>query len=191
MIGARIATPHGERAIETLGVGDAVITRDDGAQVIRRIARRDLIVSDLEGRAPFRPVRIREGALGHGLPERDLIVPPMHRILVAAQGDLRSRDAGDVLMAACQLLGRPGIEAMDARDITYFHLLFETHQILLTDGIWAESFQPGETTLGGLLDGQRDALLELFPDLAEEAGRLAHRAARRALRRREAVLLHR
>jgi len=38
--GARILTPQGERAIETLKVGDLVVTRDNGPQLIRWIGRR-------------------------------------------------------------------------------------------------------------------------------------------------------
>ena len=40
------------------------------------------------------------------------------------------------------------------------------NQIVLANGAWSESFQPGDRTLAGLDDPQRDELLRLFPALA-------------------------
>ena len=81
--GTLIATPRGETPVEELEAGDRVITRDNGIQEIRWIGAETL---DCEGAAPdphLRPVLIRAGALGNGLPERDMLVSPNHRMLVA------------------------------------------------------------------------------------------------------------
>ncbi|WP_424830712.1 Hint domain-containing protein [Ruegeria sp.] len=72
--GTQIATPGGLRAIETLSVGDEVLTLDHGTQRIRWIGARALGVAELIQNPKLRPIRIKAGALGCGLPRRDLLV---------------------------------------------------------------------------------------------------------------------
>lgn len=73
----RISTPLGERPAHDLKVGDLVNTRDGQAQPIKGI--REAFAAPSE-RNHF-PVRIKQGALGFGLPRSDLHVGPQHRIL--------------------------------------------------------------------------------------------------------------
>jgi hypothetical protein len=72
---------------------------------------------------------------------------------------------------------------------TYIHFMFDQHEVILSDGSWTESFQPGHQTLDGLGNAQRQEILELFPELATEQGREDYHAARRTLKRHEAKLL--
>ena len=51
-----------------------------------------------------RPIRIRAGTLGNGLPEADLIVSPQHRVLVRSGIARTLFGADEVLVAAKQLL---------------------------------------------------------------------------------------
>jgi hypothetical protein len=188
--GTLIATPRGEVAVEALAVGDRIITRDNGIQPIRWIGRRDLSVAELVATDAFRPVMIRQGALGQGLPERDMIVSPQHRVLVVGDDSLLYFEEREVLIAAKHLVGRPGIERMAPRDVSYIHVMFDAHQVILSDGAWTESFQPGDSSLAGLHDAQRAELLSLFPELQDAAGLDGYVAARRSLKRREADLLN-
>ncbi len=73
---ARIATPAGEVSAGALRHGDIVTTRDHGPQRIRWVGRRHLDAEELDRAPHLRPVRIRTGALGRGLPRRDLLVSP-------------------------------------------------------------------------------------------------------------------
>ncbi|TFL18182.1 Hint domain-containing protein [Jannaschia formosa] len=187
--GTLIATPRGEVPVEALEVGDRVITRDNGLQEIRWIGRRDLTAAEMLATEAFRPVMIRRGALGHGLPERDMIVSPQHRVLIVGDDALLYFEEREVLVAAKHLVGRPGIERLAARDLSYIHIMFDAHQVILSDGAWTESFQPGDSSLAGLHDAQRAELLSLFPELQDEDGLDGYVAARRSLKRREAELL--
>ncbi|MDB2407058.1 Hint domain-containing protein [Jannaschia sp.] len=189
--GTLIATPRGEIAVEDLELGDRVITRDNGIQAIRWIGRKDLSAADMVVTEAYRPVMIRKGALGHGLPERDMIVSPQHRVLVVGDETLLYFEEREVLVAAKHLVGRPGIERMAPRATAYIHVMFDAHQVILSDGAWTESFQPGDASLAGLGDAQREELLSLFPELRDGAGREGYVAARRSLKRREAELLSR
>ena len=82
-----------------------------------------------------------------------------------------------------------GIARDAARRTTYVHILFDRHQIVLSDGIWTESFQPGDHSLAGIGSEQRDEILELFPELKTREGLEGYQAARRSLKRHEAQLL--
>ena len=72
--GTLIATPKGERRVEDLAVGDRIITRDNGIQEIRWMGTKDMTAADFAKAQHLRPIMISQGALGGGLPERDMMV---------------------------------------------------------------------------------------------------------------------
>ena len=78
---------------------------------------------------------------------------------------------------------------MDTLRTTYIHFMFDRHEVVLADGAWTESFQPGDVTLGGMGNSQRNEIFELFPDLREPAGRDDYVAARKVLKSHEARLI--
>ena len=79
--GTRLRTPAGPIPVEELGEGDLIDTRDGGPQEILWIGHRRLSGAQMHAMPELRPIRIRGGALGSGLPDRDLVVSPRHRIL--------------------------------------------------------------------------------------------------------------
>lgn len=187
--GTRIATPQGERLVEELEVGDRVITRDNGIQEIRWIGVRRLNGLELALSDHLQPVLIRKGALGKGLPERDMMVSPQHRVLMANDRTALYFEDREVLVAAKHLVGMDGIERVERASVTYIHFMFDQHEVVLSDGAWTESFQPGDLSLRGMDREQRQELLELFPELATEGGVKGYQAARRSLKKHEAALL--
>ena len=93
-------------------------------------------------------------------------------------------------MAAKHLVGRPGItRVLPESGVDYVHFMFERHEVVLADGVWSESFQPGDQSLAGLDEDQRHELLTLFPSLADAQGTANYTAARRILRRYEARVM--
>ena len=187
--GTLIATPKGERKVETLEVGDRIITRDNGMQVIRWIGARDMQGEELAAQEHLRPVLIREGALGNGLPERDMMVSPQHRVLIANDKTALYFEEREVLVAAKHLTDMEGIDVVDVSHTTYIHIMFDQHEVILSDGCWTESFQPGDMSLAGVGDASRDEILELFPELATKEGIQAYAAARKSLKKHEAKLV--
>ena len=187
--GTLIATPKGEVRVEDMKAGDRVITRDNGIQEIRWTGRRTLAGGDLARAAHLLPVQIRQGALGNGLPERDMMVSPNHRVLVANDKTALYFEDREVLVAAKHLTGLQGVETVAAASVTYIHFMFDQHEVVLSDGAWTESFQPGDQTLRGLDNAQRTEIFELFPDLKTAEGRGTYAAARRSLKKHEAQLL--
>ncbi|KEJ88341.1 hypothetical protein DSW25_14665 [Sulfitobacter donghicola DSW-25 = KCTC 12864 = JCM 14565] len=187
--GTRIATPRGEVAIEDLTVGDRVITRDNGLQVIRWVGTRTLSADELGSALHLCPVKISQGALGNDLPERDLMVSPNHRILVANDKSALYFEESEVLVAAKHLTGLPGVSVVEGAETTYIHLMFDQHEVILSDGAWSESFQPGVQSLAGVGNAQRLELLEIFPHLKTHSGVESYSSARRSLKAHEAALL--
>ena len=187
--GTLISTAKGEVPVETLKVGDRVITRDNGIQEIRWIGSKALDGRNLLANPHLRPVLIRRGALGHGLPERDMMVSPNHRMLVANDQTSLMFEEREVLVAAKHMINNRGIQQVDAIGISYVHMLFDNHEVILGDGTWTESFQPGDYSLKGIGNAQRNEIFEIFPELKDTHGRNKFVSARRSLKRNEARLL--
>ena len=78
---------------------------------------------------------------------------------------------------------------VDPIGVTYIHVMFDQHEVILSDGAWTESFQPGDQTLGGFDKEQRDEIFKLFPSLKGEKGRRAYGSARQSLKAFEARTL--
>lgn len=160
-----IATPRGEVPIENLKVGDRVITRDNGLQDIKWIGRRCLSEADLLLSPRLRPVMIRAGALGDGVPEVDTMLSPNHRVLVSNAIIVPENDQNGILVAVIDLVELPGVDLMDPQDTTYNHVIFARHEVILCNGAWIESFHAGDIAFRGAGNAQRIELLELYPEL--------------------------
>lgn len=187
--GTAIATPRGEVPVETLKPGDKVITRDNGIQEIAWAGARDLTSDEMAEAQELRPVLIKAGALGANLPERDMLVSPQHRVLMANDRTQLYFDEREVLVAAKHLVGMDGVTRAGNVDTTYIHFMCAKHEVVLSDGAWTETFQPGDYTLGAMGDAARDEIFRLFPELATVAGLNDYAAARKSLKRHEASLL--
>ncbi|MBF9058785.1 hypothetical protein HKCCSP123_06270 [Rhodobacterales bacterium HKCCSP123] len=187
--GSLIATPKGEVPVESLKEGEKVITRDNGIQEIRWLGRRTLTRQHLARAPNLKPVLIAAGALGNGLPERDMLVSPQHRMLISGDRTQLYFDESEVLVAAKHLVNHGSIRMVDTLRTTYIHFMFDRHEVVLSDGAWTESFQPGDQTLGAMGRETRDEIVALFPELATSEGISDYTSARRALRAHEAKLL--
>ncbi len=187
--GTRILTPMGEVPVENLREGDKVVTRDNGLQEIRWTGRKHVNGRELLARPELRPILIKQGALGPNQPERDMMVSPSHRmLLVSEQAELLFEER-EVLVAAKHLTHLEGVEQVDSVGIDYVHFLCDNHEVVLADGAWSESFQPGEYSMNGIGKEQRDEIYALFPELQQREGLQSYTAARLSLKRHEAKLL--
>lgn len=163
--GTRIALPLGSAAVEDLRPGDRVLTLDDGAQPVLWVGRRQTRFG--HGRHAHRPVLIRSGAMGGGLPSADLRLSPQHRLLV--QGPPARRFAAGALAKAKGLCGRPGIAQEDAcTAVDYLQVLLPRHGLMIANGLPAESFLPRAFALSCLGRADRAAILALVPALRDD-----------------------
>ncbi|MCZ8375765.1 MAG: Hint domain-containing protein [Beijerinckiaceae bacterium] len=128
--GTMVATPDGEVAVEALAVGDLVSTVDGVAKPVKWIGKRAYAGPFARGNARVTPVKISAGALGDNVPSRDLFVSPEHAVLVDG-----------VLVPAQHLVNGSTIVAATGIDvIEYFHVEFDTPQVLMTNGAPTESY---------------------------------------------------
>lgn len=170
--GTMIATPEGPRAIETLTVGDLILTRDHGPQPLLHVSR-DVFT----GRGRNAPVRICKGALGN---EADLWVSQQHRMLIT---DWRAElyfGEDEVLVAARHLVNGDTIYIHDCEQIEYFHLLFASHEVIWSAGIPSESYLPAHFAEREGKETQ-DEIRRLFPDLPG-AAEMVQQSARPVVR---------
>ncbi len=171
--GTLIDTPRGAVPVESLRAGDLVCTRDNGPQRLLWAARRDLTEADLARAPNLRPVMVKPS----GAPA--LIVSPQHGILWRHGGEER-------LVRAVQLtrLGAGIARIMHGRRaVSYIHLMFESHQVVTTQGVASESFYPGARAVAAADIGAQREFAELFPALYAGFGGGNPEAAVRAIYR--------
>ncbi len=176
----RILTKTGQRPIGTLAAGDLVWVKDQGFQPVKWVGWRRVA-----GRGRFAPIVFAKGSVGN---HRALRVSPQHRMHVKGpQLDLMF-GSSEALVAAQHLVGKPGVTQQDCEDITYVHLMFDSHCVISAEGALSESYFPGEYSLHGQDAATQAELLSLFPEL----GRMRKTYAQTCLPcldRREARLL--
>ena len=128
--GTRIATPAGEIAVEALQPGDMVLTAAGATEQVLWIGRRHVVLAGHPNAAEMAPVRIAAGALGAGIPKRDLVVSPDHCLFLDG-----------VLVPARLLVNGTTIAAQPGTaEVTWFHVELARHDVLLAEGAPAESW---------------------------------------------------
>ena len=180
-MGTLIMTNKGYVPIEALNVGDRIHTRDCGFQPLCWIGRCTVPATD-----ELAPIEFAKGLLGN---DDTLLVSPNHRMLInAASNDLLFGE-NEVFVPAKHLLGNEGVQRRFSREVTYFHLLFEEHQIVMSNGAPSESFFPGENGLNSLDCETRAEVLSMFPDLERATDAKPIETARICLKANEARIL--
>lgn len=163
--GTMICTLKGEKPVEELSVGDRVVTRDNGLQTVRRISRREYDYGQLSVVKHLQPILVSAGALGKGLPERDMLLSPNQRLLVSGDSVSRAASRVDRLVAVKNLVDRHKVRECAVLGVHYVHIEFACHEVVLANGLWAESFHGEDAALGAEGNAQRTELHEIFPDL--------------------------
>ncbi|MDB6178635.1 Hint domain-containing protein [Paracoccus sp. Z330] len=172
--GTRIETDCGAIPVQDISVGQMIMTRDHGLRPVRWVGSAKLGPIRLRARPQLRPIRILAGALGQNCPATELLVSPQHRILVRSSIAQRMFGTDEVLVAAKHLLELDGIEiASDLSRVEYFHIMFDDHEIVHSNGAETESFYAGTEALNLVGASARNEIFELFPSLAEQESPLA------------------
>ncbi|MEP1767000.1 MAG: Hint domain-containing protein [Sulfitobacter sp.] len=164
--GVLIDTVRGQCAVESLRVGDDVRVGRGGSRRIRWISSSKVNHQTLKRQPKLRPVRITAGALGNGLPLRDLLVSRQHRMLVCSKVAERMFGTKEALVSAIKLTALPGIFVDEQADeVEYFHILFDQHEVIWAEGALSESLFTGPEALKSVPSEAREELEALFPEL--------------------------
>jgi len=131
--GTLIATGRGDVAVEDLKAGDLVVTAS-GAAVPVRFVGYSTVSTVFADPAAVLPVRLLAGSLGENLPVRDLIVSPAHALVLG----------GTLVQAGALVNGTTILRDIDAPKVfTYYHIELDHHDVILAEGVPAESFTGG------------------------------------------------
>jgi hypothetical protein len=176
MAGTAVATPDGERSIESLSIGDLVSTHDGRAMPVRWLGRQT-VCTLFADKLRTLPIRIAAGALGDNMPARDLLVSPDHALFLDG-----------VLVQAGALVNGLTItrETKVPAFFTYYHVELADHSLMLAENTPAETFIDNVDRMAfdnwaehEALYGNEAALLEMNLPRAK-----SHRQVPGALRRR-------
>lgn len=176
--GTKIETESGMTPVEQIAVGDLVQTLDHGLQPVRWHGRRGVAALDR-----LAPIRFAPGAMGNA---RELLVSPQHKILVSGWQAELFFGQDEVLVAAQHLVNGDTIHRAPRRHLTYHHLMFDAHQILMAEGVPSESFYPGDYILQDA--DLHDEISAIFPQMIEATVTGWH-TARHVLRAKESRVL--
>ena len=127
--GTRILTGTGQVEVERLAVGDRVVTVSGEAKPVRWIGRRCYSGRALAGRHHLLPIRFQAGALADNMPARDLVVSPLHAMLI-----------DDVLVPAWTLVNGSTITRENVDTISYVHIELDHHDVIWAEGAPSETF---------------------------------------------------
>jgi autotransporter-associated beta strand protein len=133
--GTLIATADGDVPVESLEIGDKVMTASGAPRAIKWIGTRSYAGRFIMGRADILPICIKAGALGDRVPSRDLWISPHHAMF------FRDDNLDGVLIEALNLVNGVSIVQAQAVDkVEYFHIELDTHDVIIANGALSESF---------------------------------------------------
>ncbi|WP_424813596.1 Hint domain-containing protein [Roseococcus sp. YIM B11640] len=128
--GTLIAAPGGPRTVETLVIGDRVLTASGDVRLVKWIGRQEVVAVFAPPLKSF-PVRIARGALAENVPARDLYVSPAHGIVLD----------GLLVEAASLVNGTTITRVLNPEPrFVWYHIETEDHAIILAEGAPVETF---------------------------------------------------
>ncbi len=157
--GTHIATPEGEKKVEELKAGDTVLTASGGIAKVKWLGYRTLFknrIPEKDAKRAF-PILFKKNCIAHNVPHRDLIMSPGHH--VSFEGNL---------VAAMNLVnGTSIVQLFEMPSFQYFHVELEQFDILLAEGVPAESYV--DTGNRNMFQNAREVAMN--PDFGPAEGR--------------------
>ena len=88
-------------------------------------------------------------------------------MLVKSSIARRMFSADEVLVPAQSLLDLDGVSRANLDEVTYYHILFDRHEIIEANGAYSESLYTGPEAMKSLEGAQRDEIHAIFPEVRE------------------------
>lgn len=135
--GTLIATPTGETVVEALKAGDKILTADGRAIEVKWVGRQK-VHTGVPGYDNFAPVRLVAGAIAPSVPHTDLTVTADHALSIA----------GAMVNAGALVNGSTVVRVPAAEltaEMTFYHIETEDHNVIVANGVPAETFVDYDT----------------------------------------------
>ncbi len=158
--GTLIDTADGPVAVEYLAVGAKALRAHGGEADIIWIGHRAVEIAQHRDPDAIRPVRIAPHAFGQGQPRRELRLSPDHAGYV-----------DNMLIPIRRLINGGSIRQTDARSVVYYHVELKQHDVLLAEGLPAESYLDTGNRLGFANGGDTVSLHPIFSDIKDQERR--------------------
>lgn len=142
LLGTQVTTEQGEINVEDLTPGMKILTKDSGYQTLRGIGVFKPSLLDVLNNPKYKPVHFPAGSIGN---DRDLYLSQTHRVYIVKPRAELLFGVSEVLAAAQFFSGIKNVQvARNSTRPTYFHLLFDNHELIQTNGTWTESLFLGD-----------------------------------------------
>ncbi len=160
MKGTHIRTPEGEVKVETLKSGDRVLTASGGVAIVKWLGYRTLYKSKIPEKDRKRafPILFKQGCISDNVPHRDLVMSPGHHVYFD----------GNLVPAMILVNGKSIVQQFQMQSFQYFHVELEQFDILLAEGVPAESYV--DTGNRNMFQNAREVAMN--PDFGPATGRL-------------------
>jgi collagen type I/II/III/V/XI/XXIV/XXVII alpha len=144
--------------VERLREGDTVLTVSGKPQRIQWIGCRTLDCNRHVLPERVKPIRIAPHAFGENRPRRALLLSPDHSVFVE-----------EVLIPIKHLLNGTTVAQIDVATVTYYHIELPRHDVVLAEGLPAETYL--ETGARFAFENGGGAM-ELHPNFAPDEARV-------------------
>ncbi len=186
--GTEISTPAGYRKVETLQIGDLVLTDQADAKPIAWIGRTEVSPAQMLAEPERRPIRIAANALAPGVPFSDLYVSAQHGVVLKGPETELLFGERSVLVGAKHLVGSAVDRVIPTAAVTYYHLFLEDHDMVISNGLVSESLQLSQRAFAGMSHDAQRSLSDALPEGALQAC-FQRPASLRSLKSHEAGVL--
>jgi len=192
---AVIETARGSVLARDIRVGDRLITRGKGMQPVRWVGTSTVMYEDENGKALDEtashrgPVRIRAGAAGTNPKAGNLVLSPGQRVLSRNPINQVMFATDEVLVAAGDLVHLDGVDFAPRSVGRWTHFLLDSHEMILVNGVWMESFAPDMWAIRTAYPEEWHAITEAMPCLRYDNTAANYVEMRITLDAREAGLL--
>jgi hypothetical protein len=156
--GTLIDTGCGQQEVETLKIGDEVVTASGALRPIKWIGQRSYAGRFIVGRKDILPICIKAGALDLNVPARDLWISPHHAMFID----------GALIEAKDLVNGVSIVQAEKVEQVDYFHIELETHDVIIAEGALSETFVDDDSR--GMFHNAHEFDV-LYPDTVRQPAR--------------------
>lgn len=149
--GTLITIATGEQIpIENLNVGDAVLTRESGAQPIRFVRK-----TTVTAQGTCAPILIKENTYNNA---NDLMIHPDHQLFIGKKNNQQNAWRNNELVTAGSLVDGVSVVQVHGGYVDYFAFDFDREEVIFAEGLASESRSgPTHTPMNNIAAAQSEA----------------------------------